>query len=443
MVGPMFILGSRELIIGLGSNASNALSMLRLARKRLRAHPSLRLVASSAIYESDALIPIRAPCEWDRPYLNAACRMKMVDDLSAEAVVAILKTIERSLGRADALRWAPRAIDLDLLDWGKAAVTNATGTVPHVGLTSRPFALLPALDCAELSEISAVHRAWRYSHPEQVPFRTRVSAHTWTELVGILNLTPDSFSDGGKNVGHTQIQKTVAEMAAAGTTVIDLGAESTRPGATPLSSAQEIQRLEPALGTLLALRDKLGVKLSLDTRHAATVAWALERGLPDWLNDVEGFVDAEMLKMAMRTDCKLIVMHSLGVPPRGDLTLEPSGDPMAALLQWGAAKIRILSEIGIAPDRIIIDPGVGFGKTVAQNFAILERADELGKLQANLLVGHSRKRFLDPENKNPAAERDLETAILTARMAKSGVDYLRAHAPAIQARALKIGAMFH
>jgi 2-amino-4-hydroxy-6-hydroxymethyldihydropteridine diphosphokinase/dihydropteroate synthase len=436
----MFMLGPRELIVGLGSNSVDAISKLREARRLLRAHPELVLLRCSPIYESDALLPDGAPSEWNLPYLNAACVLATTRDLSAEEVISVFKSIERRLGRVEAPRWAPRPIDLDLLAWSREDLATGPVRVPHPGLLERPFALLPALDCAGTRDEGAWARAWRFAHPAQVPHRTRLSQAAWPELVGILNVTPDSFSHGDPGLDEGRIHDRALQLIRDGASVIDVGAESTRPGATLVTSTEEISRLERATDALTRLKRQHAIEISLDSRHPETVEWALERGLADWVNDVEGFTHPGMIELAARSDAKLVVMHSLGVPPAHDVTLDPAIDPVEKLLIWGRDRIRTLAQHRIAPSRIVIDPGIGFGKTAAQNVTIVAKSRELARLNVALLLGYSRKRFMDPEGAIPAADRDLETAIMTSRLGTSCVDYLRVHSPSTQRRALQLGA---
>jgi 2-amino-4-hydroxy-6-hydroxymethyldihydropteridine diphosphokinase/dihydropteroate synthase len=445
----MFKLGARELIVGLGSNSPNALEMLRQARRLLRENKLFRLIRTSPIYESDALLPSDAPADWNRPYLNAACLLEIPekydthfllntsDDLAAQQIIDEIKRIEKQLGRIDTLRWAPRVIDLDLLAWGRSDVHTASIHVPHSGLMERPFALLPAQDCTGLTSESSLN--WRYSPPENVPFKTKLSSSAWPELVGILNLTPDSFSDGGLICTPAEIERAIRKMCDEGATVIDVGAESTRPGATPIEAQEEIGRLQFSMNVVERLKNELGFKLSLDSRHAKTVAWCLERFSIDWINNVEGFSNPELLTLASQSKCDLVAMHSLGVPPSPEHVINPDRDPVTAVKEWVETCLERFDKHGIDKTRIIIDPGIGFGKTAAQNLALLARACELSQLSCRALIGHSRKRFLDPENRFLAIDRDFETALLTARLANQGVDYLRVHSPGIQARALRLG----
>ncbi len=442
----MFTLGARELLIGLGSNAEGALTMLRRARAKLRATPGLTLKHCSPIYQSDALLPEGAPRDWDRPFLNAVCLMEVqrdaLDSDCARELIGTLKALERTLAREEAPRWAPRAIDLDLLAWDGPSVSEPGVTIPHPGLHERPFALLPASDCLgdRLGVPDLAPAPWRWGPVESVPLRTQRTENAWPELVGILNLTPDSFSDGAPHPSPETVCGRVEELAAGGATVIDLGAESTRPGAAPITPEEEWRRLSPYLDGIFSLRSRLGFVVSLDSRNAETVARVLRDFPLDWVNDVEGFEAPTLASLAARSGCRLVVMHSLGVPPTADRTLDPTRDPLEQVLAWGRRKLEKLGGLGVPPERIVLDPGIGFGKTPAQNLELLERVDELHALGVSLLVGHSRKRFLDPSSRMPADERDLETALVTARLARSGVDYLRVHAPAVQGRALKLGA---
>jgi dihydropteroate synthase/2-amino-4-hydroxy-6-hydroxymethyldihydropteridine diphosphokinase len=440
-------LGHRELVVGLGSSSADAHEMLRRARACLRASPGFELVRTSAIYRSDALLPEGAPASWDVPYLNAACRLKLDRELAADEIVAVFKAIERELGRITdpkkTQRWAPRPIDLDLLAWGRADHASAAIQIPHAGLFGRPFALLPTLDCADLElepDARRLATQWRYDLPERVPLRTRRTELAWPELVGILNLTPDSFSDGDPALDRIRVARSIERMHEAGARIIDVGAESTRPGATPLDSSQEIARITPRLPALLGAKREHGLAISLDSRHPGTISWAAERGLADWINDVEGFASPRMLELGARTGLRCVAMHSLGIPPRADRTLDPARDPVEQILEWGHATLERMTRSGIPRDRIVLDPGLGFGKTPAQNAALAMRVDELGCLPARLLVGHSRKRFLDPASRLAASERDLETAILSAQLSHAAVDYLRVHDPSSQNRALELGA---
>lgn len=248
------------------------------------------------------------------------------------------------------------------------------------------------------------------------------------KLVGILNVTPDSFSDGGAFVDAAAAIAHAEALIADGAGVLDVGAESTRPNAQALSAEEEWTRLAVVIPDVVARAHAAGVAVSVDTRHAAVAQAALALGV-DWLNDVTGFADAAMRAVAARSAARLVVMHSLSVPVDPKETLPEYLDPVAEVLAWGAARIAELEAAGIARERIIFDPGIGFGKTAAQSLEIIRRAGELKALGVPLLVGHSRKSCLTlmAGTEKPAAERDPETLVLSEYMCGVGVEFLRVH----------------
>lgn len=232
-----------------------------------------------------------------------------------------------------------------------------------------------------------------------------------TQLVGIVNLTPDSFSDGGR-IADARIA--ISQLIKDGADVVDIGAESTRPGATPISVNEEWARLSPVLPHLPA-----GV-FSLDTRHAEVAKKALP--YVRWINDVSGFSDVAMIEAVKNAECKLVMMHSLSVPADKHIVLPPDADVVQTLVDWARGRIKTLAGAGIAKDRIIFDPGVGFGKTPAQSHAVVDRVEEFYALGVPLLIGHSRKSFLGGKME----DRDQVTLEVSKKL-WGRVDYLRVH----------------
>lgn len=253
-----------------------------------------------------------------------------------------------------------------------------------------------------------------------------------TTLVGILNLTPDSFSDGGMYKTVHDAHAHVLRMVAEGARVIDIGAESTRPGATPITAEEEWRRLEPLL-TLL-MRTEIPALISVDTRHSETAQRALALGV-DWINDVSGCTP-EMVDVVRASSCRLVVMHSLTVPASREHVLPEDADPVTAVRTWFQKKREELQREGIAADRIIFDPGIGFGKTAAQSLELIRRADELRIPGIELLFGHSRKSFLSPQSNLSIEEKDEATCAVSAYLAGKGVEYLRVHNVAANAKAI-------
>ena len=259
--------------------------------------------------------------------------------------------------------------------------------------------------------------------------------------MGILNITPDSFSDGGIHTQADAVLKTITRWLSEGVRIVDLGAESTRPSAIAISPQDEWRRLAPILE---ALQDSPLVKneqfiLSLDTRNPETAALAVQRGI-HWLNDVSGFDNPQLTRIAADAGTTAIFMHSLSVPARSDVVIsdnQQSIDAVDAILKWAEKKIQNLMNQGIPREKLIFDPGLGFGKTQAQNWDIIRRFRKFHELGVKTLVGHSRKSFLAALGSQNASDRDPETAAVSIDLCAKGVDLLRVHDPVLNARALR------
>jgi len=250
--------------------------------------------------------------------------------------------------------------------------------------------------------------------------------------MGILNVTTDSFSGDGQ-LGRSPIER-AAQLDAAGADIVDIGAESTRPWATALDPDTEWQRLGPVLAavTRQPLPPPAGqpprrrAAISVDTRHAATAARALELGV-DIINDVTGLQDDALLAVLARARCDVVVMHALSVPVDPELTLPVSCDVVHEMLRWKAALQARASSAGLDPARLVFDPGIGFGKTAAQSLNLVHRAGELSGSGGRWLYGHSRKSFLRLFTGAPAGARDDLTLAMSAQLAHAGVHMLRVH----------------
>lgn len=270
-------------------------------------------------------------------------------------------------------------------------------------------------------------------------------------LIGILNVTPDSFSDGNQFFTPESALAQAQQLIDDGASIIDVGAESTRPNATPVSAAEEWERLAPILPALCALP----VKISLDSRHPETVVRALGLGV-DIVNDVSGLDNLAMREAVKNSSCQVVLMHHLGVPANKQVTLPEGCDPVLEIIKWAHQRI---ASCGIAKERLIFDPGLGFGKSAAQSWEIVNRIAEFHALGLPLFVGHSRKSFLrtgwGSYPQSPAASRsltldslphiacdkvnnyDIETFDVSVHLARAGVQYLRVHNVAGNRRAIE------
>ena len=242
-------------------------------------------------------------------------------------------------------------------------------------------------------------------------------------VMGILNVTPDSFSDGGSFVSEDSIGSQVETMLAAGADIIDVGGESTRPFAEPVSIEDELARVLPAIHLI---RDRSDIPVSIDTTKAEVARKAIDAGA-DIINDISALrFDPGMVALAGETGVPVIIMHMQGTP--SDMQVEPHyDDVIAEIKEFFAERISWAAENGVERQRLIIDPGIGFGKTVEHNLTILKHAGEFAELGCPVLVGHSRKSFIGKLLDTEVDQRDVATAAVSALCAARGVSILRVH----------------
>lgn len=431
------------LILCLGTNLGDSLNNIRSALQLLQKSQRIAPTQISPLYTSSALLPAYAPVAWNRPYLNIAVACET--DLSPLEVLKLIKQIEQQLGREESQRWAPRVMDIDILAWDNIVIDQAALKIPHAELLSRPFALWPLLDLwpdwqHPTVEITDILQRWgsRFTG-DQAPCGTKQLPHRLegSALVGILNITPDSFSDGGKFISIPNALAQAEKLVREGAEVLDIGAESTRPGATPVLPETEWALLEPIL-TGLKERWKQWAfkpKLSIDTRHHWVAERAMNSGI-DWINDVSGFVDPSMRALAAGSQVKCVVMHNLGVPAQKNVVLASHPNICDQIVDWTEQRFNQLLDAGIDANQLMFDIGIGFGKTSQQSRFLLQNIHRFRRLNCPLLVGHSRKSFLNLITEKPFPERDFETAIVSYQLAVQGVDYLRVHNVGLNAQAI-------
>ncbi|MFB6172754.1 MAG: dihydropteroate synthase [Haloarculaceae archaeon] len=242
-----------------------------------------------------------------------------------------------------------------------------------------------------------------------------------TAVMGILNVTPDSFHDGGRYDGVEAAVAHAREMVEAGADVVDVGGESTRPGAEPVPVDVERERVVPVIERLADL-DAL---VSIDTRRAAVARAALAAGA-DVLNDVSGLADPEMRLVAAEHDAPVIVMHSLGAPVDPTASVEYD-DVVQDVLDALAERVLLAEKAGLDRSQIIVDPGLGFGKSRRENFELLGRLEEFHALGCPVLVGHSHKSMFDLVESAADHDHPAPTVAATALAAEHGADIVRVH----------------
>jgi dihydropteroate synthase len=249
-------------------------------------------------------------------------------------------------------------------------------------------------------------------------------------VMGVLNVTPDSFSDGGQFAAPERALAQARRMIAEGADIIDIGAESTRPyGSEPISADEEMKRLQPVLPEVVAL----GIPVSIDSMKSAVVAWALDQGA-GIANDVWGLQrDPGMAGLVAERGAPVIIMHNRD-------SADPAIDIMQDIADFFARSLDIAAGAGIAPDKIVLDPGIGFGKTPGQSMTALARLGELESFGMPLLVGASRKRFISTVTPSEPHQR-LGGSIAAHLMAtQRGARIIRAHDVAETVQALRVAA---
>ena len=249
--------------------------------------------------------------------------------------------------------------------------------------------------------------------------------------MGVLNVTPDSFSDGGQFIAPERALAQARRMIAEGADIIDIGAESTRPygGAKPVDTQDELERLAPVLPEVV----KLGLPVSIDTIKAPVAAWAVDQGA-GIINDVWGLQrDATMAPLVARRGVPVIVMHNRDAA-------DPAIDIVADVIAFFARSLEIAAQAGIPRHKIVLDPGIGFGKTPEQSIICLGRLAEFKRFGLPLLVGASRKRFINSISPSEPTERiggSLATHLIAAR---DGAAILRVHDVRETVQALRVAA---
>lgn len=300
--------------------------------------------------------------------------------------------------------------------------------MPNDKLKVERMRRLPLEPCpSAVEERASTMASWRIRN------RTHdLSARGW--IMGVLNVTPDSFSDGGKFADTAQAIRHGLQMAAEGAAILDVGGESTRPGATPVAVEEELRRVLPVIE---ALRANTGVLISVDTMKPTVAEAALEAGA-DIINDITGLQDPSMATVAARTGAGVIVMHMQGTP--GTMQQAPHYENVVAEVRaFFEQQIRTLEEAGVAAEQIALDPGIGFGKTLEHNLKLLRALPALRVAQHPLVLGVSRKSSIGKLIGDSRMEsRAWPTVALTSWLRESGAEVIRVHDVKPNAEAMRM-----
>jgi dihydropteroate synthase len=254
-----------------------------------------------------------------------------------------------------------------------------------------------------------------------------------TAVMGVLNVTPDSFSDGGRFDRLADALEAARRMAGSGAELIDVGGESTRPGAAPVAWEEETRRVVPLIE---AIKRELKVRVSVDTSKASVARRALEAGA-DLLNDVSALGDPEMLPLLVERETPVVLMHMRGTPARMQTNTRYE-DLSGAVLEFLEDRANLVRDAGVAEDRIVVDPGIGFGKSAAGNLELLRRIPALVAAGRPVLIGASRKTFIGSILDLPVDDRLHGSLAVAAFASSQGAHIIRAHDVEATVRVVKL-----
>ncbi len=420
--------------IGIGSNLGNRLQNI-IDVINLIEQSGIVIIKKSVIYQNKAWIPddVDEKSKYDIDFFNAAILCEN-GDFEPFTILNILKNIERKLEGKEKTTWSPRIIDLDLLFFDNLTIQNEKLILPHNGLIERPFVLLPLLQISP----KWIHPIYQKSI-SQICQEKQFSAKNGDfikilplnspKIMGIVNITPDSTSSDGylsrndKNNFSSEIWQKFLD----GASILDFGAQSTRPHSTVIDYQEEIERMKIVMDDFFASyfnKSPIFPEISIDSFYPEVINHCITNYHVDIVNDVSGLADLRLLDYIANSDRKIVLMHNLGIPAGGKI-FDESCDVMDELKRWFEEKIeQIMKFSGIKKEQIILDPGMGFGKTITQQYELINRIGELKEFGLKILLGHSKKSFM--RNIASSENRANETIAISSMVTKN-VDYLRVH----------------
>lgn len=374
--------------LALGSNLGNRFDNLRQAISKLSEFFELKKI--SHIIETEALLLPGSPESWNIPYLN----MMLAGDtnLGPQELLKAIKKIEEEIGRdMHADRWSPRIIDIDIVSYHDQKVSTENLTIPHKEINNRDFwkYLLKCLGF-EISDDSVNEYAALNYYVLDPKF------------IKIVNVTPDSFFDGGKYFSPEDALNEIVRSYQTGATYVDIGAQSTRPGYTEISAREEIQRLEPIVKEV-----PKEIPLSIDSYFDEVVEFCMENANVQIINDIKFNLSDNLLKKIADKNLKIVTLMS-------GMDFNQLGK-----------QIEHLKNLGIK--NIIVDPGIGFGKTKVENFEIIKNIEKIKSFGCEILIGHSRKSFISWIFNGTASDREIETLAISNFFDEHHIDYIRIH----------------
>ncbi len=373
------------IIIALGANLSSQLGSPKITLKR--AIQEIAKCGIKVLYQSPVYLTAPVPIS-DQPWYHNAV-ISVSTDKSPQQVLNILKSIENNFGRVRTERNAPRVIDLDIVAYDDVVQDDETLILPHPRMHERAFVLCPLQDIAP-NWIHPVSKKSVSKLIRELPKNQEIQKENRPLIMGVVNVTPDSFSDGGRFYSAESAIFHGLKLIEQGADMLDIGGESTRPNAAPVSPDVEQRRIIPVIEGL----KNSGTLISVDTRNASTMQAALKAGA-GLINDVTSLIwDKDSVHLLKNSDCRICLMHMQGSPQT--MQMNPTyHDVVKDVYDYLANRIRICVQAGIAKERLIIDVGIGFGKTLDHNITLLQNLSWFHDLGVDVLLGTSRKSFIE------------------------------------------------
>ena len=373
------------IVIALGANLP---SIFGPPRETIRhAIAEINKAGIGVLYQSPIYLTAPVPIS-DQPWYHNAV-IGIATDLAPNDLLGVLKNIENNLGRVRTVRNAPRVIDLDIITYHNIVQNKDDLILPHPRMDERAFVLYPLRDIAK-NWIHPVTKRHINDLIADIPPDQMIQKENRPLIMGILNATPDSFSDGGQFDGTDKAIAHGLQLIAEGADILDIGGESTRPNATIIPPEEEQQRILPIIEGLR----NAGALISVDTRNASTMQMALNAGA-GMINDISALThDAESLDTIKDSACRICLMHMQGTPQT--MQISPHyNDVVKDVYDYLFRRIDACLSEGIAKDRLMIDVGIGFAKTLDHNVALLQHIDTFKNLGVDILLGTSRKSFIE------------------------------------------------
>lgn len=418
-----------RIYISAGSNQGNRLEYLQMAAQTLS--PTVKILRVSPLYETQP---------WG--YAQQANFYNLVweaeTNLPPEGLLRFFKEIEeKRMGRVKTLRYGPRIIDLDILLYDDRIYHSQDLTIPHEEMRKRRFVLQPLCDLIPNEKDPVTGKTWHdlleecpRDRVERLPQtfdseRTIFRMGLRTYCMGIVNLTPDSFSGDGLYGGNV-IDRTLlkcAQLLKDGADMLDLGAESTRPGFQPISADEEKKRLIPILKEVRSSFPK--VLISIDSGKAEVVETALNYGI-DWVNNTGTEKDQELNRICAACGKPVVLMrsHALLLREEECISSEKLMERVRTQLMY---RMEVAMKYGIRRENIIVDPGLGFGGNAWTDLEIVRHLEQVSDLGYPVLLGPSRKSFIGTWLDRPTESRAFGTAAVISKAIAKGADILRVH----------------